>query len=60
KLSIYWLRHGKKTSVSFEEDELEDVKQRIKKIADDIKTGKFEPNLGWNCNYCDYRSLCEV
>lgn len=59
KLSIYWLRHGKKTSISFNEDELEAVKQNIKKIVDDIKTGKFEPNKSWNCNYCDYKTLCE-
>lgn len=60
KLSIYWLRHGKKTSVFFDEVELEDVKQSIKKIAMDIKSGKFEPNPSWNCEWCDYKCLCEV
>jgi hypothetical protein len=31
---------------------------RVQKAADGIAQGKFDPKVGFHCNYCPYRNLC--
>ena len=38
--------------------ELEEVKLRVKKAAEDIAEGKFAATPGYHCAFCPYRNLC--
>jgi RecB family exonuclease len=38
--------------------ELDAAILRVQKAADGIAKGKFDPKVGFHCNFCPYRNLC--
>ncbi len=38
--------------------DLKKAEQKITKVADDIRAGKFDPDPGLHCAWCAYRALC--
>jgi DNA helicase II / ATP-dependent DNA helicase PcrA len=40
------------------EGELDAAILRVQKAADGIAQGKFDPKVGFHCNFCPYRNLC--
>jgi DNA helicase-2/ATP-dependent DNA helicase PcrA len=38
--------------------ELDAAILRVQKAADGIAQGKFDPKVGFHCNFCPYRNLC--
>jgi len=38
--------------------QLAEACQRIAEVAEQIKTGNFDPNPGFHCGWCAYRNLC--
>ncbi len=57
--TLYFLRDEEqpKHSHSFSENELEMTKEKIAKVAKGIRGGKFEPSVGFHCDWCDYKTL---
>jgi hypothetical protein len=43
-----------------ENQAIEAMRTEIKEMAEKIKVASFEPKKGsWECNFCDYTSLCD-
>tara|TARA_Y100000590_G_scaffold450794_2_gene591093 strand:+ start:2360 stop:3199 length:840 start_codon:yes stop_codon:yes gene_type:complete len=59
KATLYFLRDKEqpKHSHSFSENELELTKEKIADVAKRIRGGKFEPSVGFHCDWCDYKTL---
>ncbi len=58
KLTFYFLEENQKVSTVRTPDKLEDTKEEVASILEDIKLGKFEANPGWQCSWCDYKGIC--
>lgn len=58
KLTYYFLETGEKMSFDANKALIESSKQRILDTAEEINAGKFEPNPGMICKWCDYRNIC--
>lgn len=62
KANLHFLRHGDDplSSHQFSEQNLQDSRIKISKVADGIRSGSFEPDKNeFNCRYCDYKDfLC--
>ena len=57
-LTYYFLRAEEpEVTVSFDEEELADFRQRVAQAADGIRRRDFPHRKGHHCNYCDYRDL---
>ncbi|MCX6721519.1 MAG: UvrD-helicase domain-containing protein, partial [Candidatus Staskawiczbacteria bacterium] len=59
QLAYYYLDDGKIASFLGSEKELEDQKQKIIKEIEKIKNSEFEPTPGWQCQYCDFKDICD-
>ena len=59
KASLYFLRQEEKPirSYSFSKKELDEKKNFIKSVANDIKAQKFQPKTGKHCDWCDYKNF---
>ncbi len=59
KLTYYYLTEGKKLSFLGSKEEI--IKQKEKMVAkiEQIKKGDFLPTPGWQCQFCDFKSICE-
>ena len=59
KATLYFLRDEEQPeqSHSFSENELEVTKENIAGVARGIRGGKFEPSVGFHCDWCDYKTL---
>ena len=40
--------------------QLQEAADQVRKVADRIAQGDFEPNPKYHCNWCPYRSVCPV
>ncbi len=60
KLTYHYLEENKKVSFLGSDAEIENLKIKIKEIIKKIKNNEFKPNPGHDCQYCDYRDLCDV
>ena len=62
KASLHFLRHGDDplSSHSFSNEELDKSREKIRDVADGIRSGSFETKKGeFTCKYCDYKDfLC--
>jgi DNA helicase-2/ATP-dependent DNA helicase PcrA len=59
KLSYYYLEDGKITSFLGSEIEIENQKQKILDQIEKIKNSEFSPTPGWQCQYCDFKDICD-
>ena len=59
RLTFYYLGNDQKISFLGNEKELEDVRQKVADWISKIKAGEFPPQPGWNCQFCDYKTICE-
>ncbi|MDH5174575.1 MAG: PD-(D/E)XK nuclease family protein, partial [Elusimicrobiota bacterium] len=61
KLSLYWLRHNRLSSVKMGKDMERDLEKRIKTIIKKIREENFEPvGPRKRCEFCDYKPVCEI
>jgi RecB family exonuclease len=59
RLTYYYLDEG--TSISFlgsEEDKEKEKKEIVEEI-EEIKRSDFRATPGWQCEWCDFKSICE-
>ena len=59
ELTYYYLDDGKKASFLGTEQELEKQKKKIIEEIEKIKNSQFEPIPGWQCQYCDFKDICD-
>jgi RecB family exonuclease len=61
-LSLYFLSSGIKLSSSRTNQQIEEAKQKIIKLAEEIEKSDFpaKPNRPFPCNYCEFRLLCDA
>ena len=59
ELTYYYLDDGKKASFLGTEQELEKQKIKIIEEIEKIKNSEFEPTPGWQCQYCDFKDICD-
>ncbi len=58
KLTYYFLESGEKISTTRTLEQLEEKKEDVAGVIDEIKKGKFEAKSGMHCNWCDYKDIC--
>ncbi|UCH63829.1 MAG: ATP-dependent helicase [Fidelibacterota bacterium] len=57
-LTYYFLRADEpEVTVSFNEEELAEFRQRVAQAAEGIRRRDFPHRKGYHCNYCDYKDL---
>ena len=59
QLAYYYLDDGKFASFLGSEMELENQKAKILEEIEKIKNSEFEPTPGWQCQYCDFKDICD-
>ncbi len=59
KLTYYYLNDGSQLSFLGGDKEIENIKEKIKKLTENIKKKRFDPDPGWQCKFCDFRKICE-
>ncbi len=59
-LSFYYLAHREKVTVTRNEEDIHDVKLKVREIADKIRMGEFPARTGPWCARCDFRMICEA
>jgi len=60
KLSLYYLRHGEKLSTFCQTQQIQENKERILSLIDQIKQSKFEPRPNPLCDWCQYQPHCPL
>ena len=60
KVGNWFLRSNEKVFFEPENQAIEAMQTEITEMAAKIKAAAFEPKKGsWECNYCDYKCLCD-
>jgi DNA helicase-2/ATP-dependent DNA helicase PcrA len=59
KLAYFYLNDGKMMSFLGTDNELETQKEKIIKEIEQIKNSEFDPTPGWQCQYCDFKDICD-
>ena len=59
QLAYYYLDDGKFASFLGSEADLQKQKEKIIEEAEKIKNSEFEPTPGWQCQYCDFKDICD-
>jgi DNA helicase-2/ATP-dependent DNA helicase PcrA len=60
KVGNWFLRSNEKVFFEPENQAIEAIRTEITEMAAKIKAAEFEPKKGsWECNYCDYKCLCD-
>lgn len=59
-LSFYYLAHREKITLSRTEEDIQDVKMKVREVADKIRQGDFPARTGPWCDYCDFKMICEA
>ncbi|MCX6738405.1 MAG: PD-(D/E)XK nuclease family protein, partial [Candidatus Parcubacteria bacterium] len=59
ELSYYYLEDGNKITFQSSESEREKFKQETLKKIDKIKNSDFKATPGWQCQFCDFKDICE-
>ena len=59
KLAYYYLDDGKVAAFLGSENDLENQKAKIIEEIEKIKNSEFEPTPGWQCQYCDFKDICD-
>ena len=59
KLTYYYLTEGKKLSFLGSEEETAKQREKIRTGIEQIKKADFSPTPGWQCQFCDFKNICE-
>ena len=59
QLAYYYLDDGKLASFIGSERDLENQKAKIIDEIEKIKNSEFSPTPGWQCQYCDFKDICD-
>jgi RecB family exonuclease len=59
KLYYYYLNDGKVSSFLGSEQDIINQKAKIIEEIEKIKNSEFEPTPGWQCQYCDFKDICD-
>jgi len=59
KLAYFYLDDGKVASFLGSEMDIENQKQKIIENIAKIKNSEFEATPGWQCQYCDFKDICD-
>lgn len=60
KLTLYYLKHGEKLSTIKTNQGLNETKEKILSIIDEIKKSAFEPKINPLCAWCSYQRWCPL
>jgi len=59
KLTYYYVDEGREISFLGTPEEKEAEKAKIISEIEQIKKSQFAPTPGWQCQFCDFRHICE-
>lgn len=59
KLAYFYLDDGKVASFLGSENDIENQRQKIIEEIEKIKNSQFDPTPGWQCQYCDFKDICD-
>ncbi|MFH1030129.1 MAG: UvrD-helicase domain-containing protein [bacterium] len=59
RLTFYYVENNKLVSFLGTDAELEKLKINILEKIEKIKNSDFEATPGWQCEWCDYKGICE-
>ena len=59
QLAYYYLDDGKFASFLGSEKDIKNQKDKIIEEIEKIKNSEFEPTPGWQCQYCDFKDICD-
>ncbi len=59
QLAYYYLDDGKIAAFLGSDNDLENQKSKIIEKIEKIKNSEFEPTPGWQCQYCDFKDICD-
>ncbi len=59
ELSYYYLEDNKKASFLGTEKEIIAQKEKIIEEIEKIKNSEFNATPGWQCQYCDFKDICD-
>ena len=59
-LSLYYLESGTKLTTTRTKEQIEEVKEYLRKKAQEISLSDFKCNASRNCKDCEYRILCQT
>ena len=59
QLAYYYLEDNSQAVFLGSEKEKQDRKEKILAEIEEIKNSNFEPTPGWQCEYCDFRDICD-
>jgi DNA helicase II / ATP-dependent DNA helicase PcrA len=59
ELGYYYLEEGKIVSFLGSVQEKKQQKEKILKEIEKIRQSDFKPNPGWQCQFCDFRDICD-
>jgi len=59
QLYYYYLNDGKIASFLGSEQDILTQKSKIIEEIEKIKNSEFEPTPGWQCQYCDFKDICD-
>ena len=60
KLTYHYLDENKKMSFLGTDKDIENLKVKIIEIIRKIRNNEFNPLPGHDCEYCDYKDLCDI
>ena len=58
KLTFHYLKDSSRVSFLGTEDDIIELKQKIRDYVGGVRGGKFDPTPGFMCRYCDFRDIC--
>ena len=56
--TLEYVLDGDKRQVQPEPADLAEALEEVRRVAEDIGAGRFEPRPGWACRSCDFALLC--
>ena len=60
RLTLYYLLPGQRMSTTRSPDDVQELRRRIRVVAERIEAGKFDPRQNPLCDWCDYQALCPL
>lgn len=58
RLTYNYLEHNKRVSFLGKDKDKDKEKEKILDLIEKIKKSKFEATPGWQCNFCDFKYIC--
>jgi len=59
QLAYYYLEDGKLASFLGSEKDIAAQKAKITDEIEKIRNSQFDPTPGWQCQYCDFKDICD-